>query len=246
MPSLINVADRYSEVEIVSLLLTGSGRMPSFARLGFGRVVALKDYLAHGTDAMSTQAGVATDPPELKYTFNGYEEFVDPQGYPGIKPPWGTLNALDLNTGRYVWRIPLGEYPELVKDHASPTGSGNIGGSVVTAGGLLFIAATHYDKKLRAFDKLSGRLLWQTTLPAAGNATPAVYQADGREMIVIAAGGGRSTETSRGIYIAFALPPTSTSNQTRAPASSSRDSPPGSAHAADAPDSDHAPPRSRK
>ena len=225
VPSLIGVADRYTEGEIVSVLMQGVDRMPSFARLGFGRVVAIKDFLAHGKDVATTPMDAAKDLQELKYTFDGYPQLLDPDGYPGIKPPWGTLNAINLNSGEYVWTVPLGEYPQLAATSTGPTGSANYGGSVVTAGGLLFIAATNYDRKFRAFDKLTGRLLWQTLLPASGNATPSVYEAGGREMVVIAAGGGRSKEPSRGVYVAFALPSSAASNQRHEPASSSDGSP---------------------
>jgi quinoprotein glucose dehydrogenase len=134
---------------------------------------------------------------------DGYNKFLDIDGYPAIKPPWGTISAINLNTGEYVWKHPFGEYPDL----ASPdTGSENYGGGVVTAGGLLFIAATNYDKKMHAFDKETGKLLWEATLPAAGNATQAVYEVNGHQYIVIACGGGKSKDPSGSSYIAFALP----------------------------------------
>ena len=139
--------------------------------------------------------------------------FQDPDGYPAIEPPWGTLNAIDLDTGDYVWRIPLGEYPELTYTGAGETGSENYGGPLVTAGGLVFIAATVFDRKFRAFDKATGELLWETVLPAAGHATPITYRIDGRQYIVIAAGGGKATirsgaddAGSGASYVAFALP----------------------------------------
>jgi len=116
------------------------------------------------------------------------------EGYPAIKPPWGTLNAINLDTGKIDWTLPLGEYPELAAKGLKQTGSENYGGPVLTAGGLLFIGATNYDKKFRAFDKDTGKLLWETTLPVAGNATPATYQVNGRQFVVIAPGeasGGR-------------------------------------------------------
>jgi quinoprotein glucose dehydrogenase len=132
--------------------------------------------------------------------------FRDPDGYPPLTPPWGTLNAIDLNKGEIRWRIPLGEYPELVAAGMANTGSDNYGGPVVTASGLLFIAATNFDKKFRAFDKQTGQLLWETVLPAAGNATPSVYELNGREYIVIVCGGGKNGAASGSSIVAFALP----------------------------------------
>jgi quinoprotein glucose dehydrogenase len=142
----------------------------------------------------------------LKYGMDGYNRWLDPDGYPAVKPPWGTLNAINLNTLQYVWKKPFGEYPKLAAQGMHDTGSENYGGAVVTAGGLLFIGATTQDNKFRAFDKKTGELLWETTLPAAGNATPAVYALHGREYVVIAAGGGKWGVPSGGSYVAFALP----------------------------------------
>jgi quinoprotein glucose dehydrogenase len=141
---------------------------------------------------------------EQKYRVQ-YAKFLDPDGYPGIKPPWGTLSAIDLNTGKYVWKIPLGEYHELAAHGLTNTGCENYGGPVVTAGGLLFIGATNYDNKFRAFDKATGALLWETTLPAAGNATPATYEVNGRQFVVIATSSGKSKMQAPARYIAFAL-----------------------------------------
>jgi quinoprotein glucose dehydrogenase len=142
----------------------------------------------------------------LKYTIDGYNKFLDPEGYPAVEPPWGTLNAIDLNSGKIVWKIPFGEHPALVAKGMTNTGSENYGGAIVTENGLLFIGATNLDKKFRAFDKTTGKLLWETVLPAAGNATPATYELNGRQFIVIAAGGGKSGALSGGSYVAFALP----------------------------------------
>ena len=107
-------------------------------------------------------------PAEDHYTFTGYRKFLDPDGYPAIAPPWGTLNAIDLKTGKYLWKIPLGEYPELAAKGMKNTGSENYGGPIVTAGGVLFIGATVHDRKFRAFDSRTGKLLWETELPFAG------------------------------------------------------------------------------
>ena len=138
----------------------------------------------------------------------GYRRFLDPDGYPATATPWGTLNAIDLKTGKYLWRVPLGQYPELVTKGMPDTGSENYGGPVVTAGGLIFIAATNYDHKIRAFDKTTGKLLWEGELPFAGNATPAVYEVNGREYVVIASGGSWMNHKggTGGVYVAFALP----------------------------------------
>jgi quinoprotein glucose dehydrogenase len=119
--------------------------------------------------------------------------------------PWGTLNAIDMNTGQYAWKIPFGEYPELVAGGMRDTVSESYGGPIVTAGGVLFIGATLFDRKFRAFDKDTGQLLWETTLPFAGTATPITYEANGRQYVLIAAG-GRRVQPTGGMYIAFALP----------------------------------------
>jgi quinoprotein glucose dehydrogenase len=137
---------------------------------------------------------------------DGYNKFLDPDGYPAVEPPWGTLNAINLDTGEIAWKIPFGEFPELVAKGIRNTGSENYGGPVVTAGGLLFIGATDHDRKFHAFDKAKGKLLWEATLPAGGNATPATYEVNGRQFVVIAAGGGKSRRPSGGSYVAFALP----------------------------------------
>ncbi|HEX8895085.1 MAG TPA: PQQ-binding-like beta-propeller repeat protein, partial [Terriglobales bacterium] len=136
-----------------------------------------------------------------------YKKFLDPDGYPAVAPPpWGTLNAINLNTGDFVWKIPLGEYPELAANGQRNTGTENYGGPIVTAGGLVFIGATNFDRKFRAFDKATGELLWEASLPFSGNATPITYQVDGRQFVVIAAGGGKDPRSvSGGVYVAFAL-----------------------------------------
>jgi quinoprotein glucose dehydrogenase len=178
--------------------------MPGFPNLTGDQMFALVGYLMSGENK---ELRGAEPLQAMKYRLTGYRKFLDPDGYPAVAPPWGTLNAIDLNTGEYVWKIPLGEYPELAAKGMKNTGTENYGGPLVTAGGLLFIGATNFDKKFRAFDKSTGELLWETTLPFAGNATPATYLLNGRQFVVIAAGGGKDPRSaSGGVYVAFSLP----------------------------------------
>jgi quinoprotein glucose dehydrogenase len=178
--------------------------MPGFAAsLDNNAVNALADFLITGNDVADT---AARNPNYLKYRSTGLKIWLDPDGYPPITPPWGTLNAIDLNKGTIRWTIPFGEYPKLAAQGIRNTGSDNYGGPVVTTNGLLFIGATTYDNKFRVFDKATGALLWETTLPAAGNATPSLYMVNGRQFIVIACGGGKNDAPSGGTYVAFALP----------------------------------------
>jgi quinoprotein glucose dehydrogenase len=205
MPSLVGVGERLTPKQIGMTIKNGKGRMPGFPNLSEHHLFALIDYLTSGES--KELASSAPLPAAMKFRFTGYRKFLDPEGYPAIAPPWGTLNAINLNTGEYVWKIPLGEYPELAAKGQKNTGMENYGGPIVTAGGLLFIGATSYDKKFRAFDKSTGELLWEATLPFSATATPATYEVSGRQFVVIAAGGGRDPKSpSGGVYVAFALP----------------------------------------
>jgi quinoprotein glucose dehydrogenase len=182
----------------------GKGDMPPADAKG-AELDALLRFLDVGTTVKRQEA----NPDEFSntYIFSGYRKFLDPDGYPAIAPPWGTLNAIDLKTGKYLWKVPLGEYPALAKQGMANTGSENYGGPVVTASGLLFIGATVYDHKLRAFDTATGKMLWETELPFSGVATPATYAVDGRQYVVIAASGARTpNDPQGGVYVAFALP----------------------------------------
>jgi quinoprotein glucose dehydrogenase len=203
-PSLRGLKNKYSLQDVTDLVRSGSGRMPSFAHLGSSAVAAVAEYVVNGTDK-AVNANESASVYE-KYLNDGYTKFLDPDGYPAVKPPWGTLTAINLNTGAKAWQIPLGEYPKLAAQGLKNTGSENYGGPVVTAGGLIFIGATSYDRKFHVFDKATGKLLWETVLQFAGNATPATYAVNGRQYVVIAAGGGKSPDPSGGLIVAFALP----------------------------------------
>jgi len=205
IPALAGIGDRRSPADIATTIRGGKGRMPGFPNLYEDQLNGLVEFLLTGENKELSSSG--TPLPAMKYRITGYRRFLDPDGYPAIAPPWGTLNAIDLNTGQYKWKINLGEYPDLAVKGMKNTGSENYGGPIVTAGGLLFIGATNYDHKFRAFDKATGDLLWETTLPFAGNATPVTYSIDGRQYVAIAAGGGKDAKWgSGGIYVAFALP----------------------------------------
>ena len=207
-PSLVGLAERITASQMDATIRNGKGRMPGFSNLTEDQRSAVIEYLVSGRNKELEGAGPT--PALMKYRFTGYKKFLDPEGYPAIAPPWGTLSAIDLNTGEYVWKIPLGVYPELAAKGMDKTGTENYGGPVVTAGGLVFIGATNFDRRFRAFDKFTGKLLWETTLPFSGNATPATYEVDGRQFVFIAAGGGKDPKSgSGGVYVAFALPASS-------------------------------------
>lgn len=215
-PNLKDVGKRLTRMQISTILETGKGRMPSFQHLSKANRDALVDFLLdtekpasnpndiHKVSIVEAEKG-KDFPHAPPYINNGNVQFRDQDGYPAVKPPWGTLNAVDMNTGEYLWKVTLGEYPELTKKGIPPTGTENHGGPVVTAGGLLFIAAT-YDEKLRAFDTKTGKVVWEYPLPAGGFATPITYMVKGRQYIAIAAGGTRYGLKSGGTYVAFALP----------------------------------------
>jgi len=203
-PSLVGIGDRHSREEIMSIVREGAGRMPVNPDMGGRNIGDLADFLITGKDK-GTDPTVMSDPAWLKYRSDGETLWRDPDGYPPLTPPWGTLNAIDLNGGTMRWTIPFGEFPELAAKGLTNTGSDNYGGPLVTAGGLLFIGATNFDRKFHAYDKSTGTLLWETTLPAAGNATPATYTIDGKQYIVIVCGGGKNGAPSGSAVVAFAL-----------------------------------------
>ena len=204
-PALVDLDSRLPKAEVDRIIANGKGMMPAFPALSGNQRRDLVAYLFAEAPAPEAQADPDAPDQSIPYTMTGYNRFLDPDGYPAVKPPWGTLNAIDLNRGEIAWQIPLGELPELARRGRPGTGTENYGGPVVTAGGLVFIGATK-DEMFRAFDKRTGEVLWETLLPAGGYATPATYAIDGRQYVVIAAGGGKMGTKSGDAYVAFALP----------------------------------------
>ena len=228
-PSLHDVGQRRTREEIFRLTRTGFGRMPAFDKIPDAQRDAILAYVLGEPDpglarpdeagagpaaaktakakTKAAKAGAPKGPPAKAppYAFGGFRRWQDHEGYPAIAPPWGTLNAVDLNTGELKWKVTLGEYPALTARGLPPTGTENYGGPVVTAGGVLFIAATA-DETIRAFDKDTGKQLWQAPLPYSGNATPSTYTVGGRQFVAISAGGGKSGRPAGGHLVAFALP----------------------------------------
>jgi quinoprotein glucose dehydrogenase len=200
-PSLQGIAERRDVEQITEAVREGGGRMPNYKHLNSAVIRALVRYITTGES--ETVGARRRTPYDVPYTLDGDIRIEDPDGFPAITPPWGTLTAIDVGRGAIAWQVPLGEMPG---SGLKNTGSENYGGPVVTASGLVFIGATNYDNKFRAFDAKTGAVLWEATLPAAGNATPAVYEVNGKQYVVIAAGGGKWGAPSGGSYVAFALP----------------------------------------
>ena len=209
-PALLNIDKKMSASGILNRIRNGKGQMPAFPNLANEQVKAIVAYLFKEENGkrIKTDGKVIEDSSgkAFRYAHSGYGQFLDQEGYPAVKPPWGTLNAINLNTGELSWKIPLGEYEALTKRGIPPTGTQNFGGTIVTAGGLIFVGATK-DEKFRAIDKNNGKILWETKLPAGGYATPSTYEVNGKQYVVIAAGGGGKNDTKKGDgYVVFALP----------------------------------------
>jgi quinoprotein glucose dehydrogenase len=203
VPPLLQLSDRVSPLEAYKIVDQGRGRMPAFTQLPWYAKAAILWHVYTGEASADTASGDA-DPGAADYLNAGFQRLQDPEGLPASRPPWGTLTAMDLRKGDILWRIPLGDYPQVLAQNQSGFGAENYGGPLLTAGDLLFIAATP-DRQLRALDKHTGEQLWQATLPAAGFATPITYAVNGKQYVVIAAGGGKLGEPSGSSYIAFAL-----------------------------------------
>lgn len=203
-PSLVNIETRRDRAYVAHTISNGRGMMPGFTALSADDKQALVAFL-FGDEKKEVGTVAKVQQPYVPYGITGYNKFLDSKGLPAIGPPWGTLNAINLNTGEYLWKIPFGEEKSLKEKGVPTTGTENYGGPIVTASGLLFIAATK-DGMFRAFDKKTGKILWETELPAAGFATPSTYQVNGKQYVVIACGGTKLGTKKGNQYVAFALP----------------------------------------
>jgi quinoprotein glucose dehydrogenase len=208
-PSLVSISSRRSGDYLEQVIAHGKGMMPAFTKLSKKEKDALIGYLS-GKEV--ERPGLVKEPgtdkkqsAKNKYEISGYSKFLDKNGYPAVRTPWGTLNAIDLNTGKYLWKVTFGEVPELMAKGIPQTGAESYGGPVITSSGLLFIAGTK-DRKMRAYNKKNGELLWETMLPAAGFATPSTYEVNGKQYVVIACGGTKLQSPSGDRFVAFALP----------------------------------------
>jgi quinoprotein glucose dehydrogenase len=204
-PGLQDLDLRMDQAAALEIIKTGKGFMPSYRHLPEEEINMLMSYIYKEPNEDAHMQGIEENLEDLPYTHTGYNRFTDQEGYPAAKPPWGTLSAIDLNAGEILWQVPLGEFAELTKRGIPITGTENYGGPVVTAGGLIFIAASK-DEHIRAFDKDNGKELWKYKLPAGGYATSAVYEINGRQYVVIACGGGKMGTPPGNSYVAFALP----------------------------------------
>jgi quinoprotein glucose dehydrogenase len=205
VPSLVDIGERLSLLEVYRIIRHGRGRMPGMPQAVPAWQVAALAAWVYTADAEDAPSAWADQEGPKAFANVGYQKLLDLQQLPGSKPPWGTLTAIDLTAGQLRWQVPLGDYPQVLAAGREGLGAENYGGPVVTAGGLLFLAATP-DSRMRAFDTRDGRVLWEAELPAPGFATPATYEASGRQFVVIAAGGGKLDQPSGSQYVAFTLP----------------------------------------
>jgi len=216
-PSLVAIEQRLSDEEIADVIQNGRGFMPGFPLLQPATVTNIVSYITSGEDSV-TPGRLSNRTSNTRYVFTGYNNFTDPEGFPAGPTPWGTLNAIDMNTGEYLWTVPYGEFEKLAEQGITGTGADSHGGTVLTASGILFAGGTERDRKFYAFDSANGDILWEGALPGFDRATPATYAVDGKQYVVISVNpprvsvGHSAEETAErdnaptATYVVFALP----------------------------------------
>lgn len=218
-PSLRNLDQKTTKADALKKIINGSGRMPSFENILKGREDAIIAYLFdtknarpsrveadlfeihNNQNSISEIQEAKRDTGDLYLNMTPFSHWNDNKGRPALRPPWGTLSAINLSSGDYEWQIPIGNIPDL-QEGDTVTGTEGYGGPIVTAGGLVFIGSTR-DKKFRALDKATGKVLWETTLPGVANATPCTYMADGKQFVAVSVSG--YPENPAGCIMAWSL-----------------------------------------
>lgn len=218
-PSLLAIESRLGKSDALNKIKRGGGKMPSFASVIAGKEEAIISYLF---DKESTAEKPSREQDFLKeirenqsankladkkeddkyLNLTAYGQFTDNERRQGIKPPYGQLHAINLNTGEFEWTVTLGNLAESQMPGAPETGASGSAGPLLTKGGLLFIGSTR-DRKFRAFDQKTGKMVWEYTLPGIANANPSTYWSNGKQYIAISVGGDAANPA--GYMMAFAL-----------------------------------------
>lgn len=206
LADLRGIAQERGKAGVHTVLQNGKGQMPRFPMLSETERKGVISFLWEEGKDIQVNVENLSFAATIPYLATGHNVFKDPEGFPVNKGPWGTLSAIDLNKGAIKWQVPLGTYPELEARGMGMTGTFNMGGPLVTAGNLVFIGGS-MDERFRAFDKRTGEMLWEFQLDAGAYATPSTFAVDGKQYVVIAAGGGGKPGTKPGnAYYCFALP----------------------------------------
>ncbi|HEV7381711.1 MAG TPA: c-type cytochrome, partial [Dyadobacter sp.] len=207
-PSLTGLIKRMRPEQILSKIQKGAGVMPAFGGILTSEqqeavLTFVSDMKKSPVKVSKSTADQADTKKERLMNITAYQPFLDDQGNPALQPPWGTLHALNLETGEYVWQIPYGNNSKYKLPGKSDTGQDSKPGPIVTAGGVVFLSGTA-DNQFCAIDKATGKLLWKMTLPAIANAIPSTYQIKRKQYVALSVAG--TDEKPSGSVMVFALP----------------------------------------